>query len=256
MLKNYISYHSILGMLSKRYKLLIDNKGFIKNSKEICLTNSIDIEEYKDQYQKISLIYQNKEQFDFIRSNYNVTSFWKSTQIISYFNPNFFKLEGMTYREIRETKNKYNKCIRIENEIKDINEVIEFIQSWKNNRGSNKYGWQEHSGYDMNFFQQYYEIEKDNLYHTFIYDQNNNLLGYSIVEKNNVNNQLNYIIRKAHWNMRNICLYLDYITFEKIYNDHKEFYINWGCSSGTLLKYKSKFPIHNLETKYFIKIKS
>ena len=63
----------------------------------------------------------------------------------------------------------------------------------------------------------------------------------------------NYIIRKSDISYRNICLYCDFKMFEKIYDICSEdFIINWGGSSGNVLKYKKKFPVYSELPVYFV----
>ena len=187
-------------------------------------------------------------------SGYIKKSSYKSTEVVSFFNKPFYHLEGKSYREIRETKNKYNKTIIIKKDIEDIQEVVNFILNWNEERGKEKYGWFLHSGYDINFFERHWKEEKDNLWSSFFYIEDR-LVGYSICSKERVNDCYNYIIRKNDISLRNLTLYIDYKTFERIWKEteEQEFYINWGCSSKTLLRYKKKFPVYSLKTKYFLK---
>ena len=87
---------------------------------------------------------------------------------------------------------------------------------------------------------------------------NNELVGYSVVSGLVENNCFKYVIRKMEIkNKRNICLYIDYKTFENLYYIYdRDFYINWGASKGNVLKYKKKFPVSYEGRVWFYKIKS
>jgi hypothetical protein len=246
---NYITKHGVQGMLSSRYKSLENWQGYIKNFKEVILFNSSLINNYKN-FKKINLNYINSKEIEI--EGYSKKSFYKSFQIVSFFNKEFFKLKGKDHKEIRECRNKYNKIVIIKSDLNDINEIKNFILEWNKKRGEARYGWHLHSGYDINFFERYWEEEKNNLWSNFFYIKNK-LVGYSICSKDKENNCYNYIIRKGDTSYRNLNLYIDYKTFEKINENNENFYINWGCSSGSLLKYKKKFPIYKLEDKWFLK---
>jgi hypothetical protein len=240
-----------MGMLSKNYQPLEQYNGYVKNKKEIVLfTENDNIIKNFTNFEKINLNYVNQQQKDKIPQYKNTSSYY-STMLISHFEKPFFNLQGKDFKELRETRNKYNKIITIKYNI-NPNNIISFIDTWNQERGKNKYGWQLHSGYDKNFFTKYYEQEKNNLWSNFFY-ADNQLVGYSIVSKN-TNKDYKYIVRKNNTNFRNLTLYIDYCTFEKIYSEiNKDFLINWGANSGSLLKYKKKFPIFAEEKKYFYK---
>ena len=247
---NYISKHSVMGMMSQRYISIENYLGFIKNKKEVVLFDSSLAKKYNN-YNKINLYYYPNRTYNI--EGYNKTSSYSSTMLVSNLSVDFFNLSGKKHREIRETRNKYNKLVDIKYELNDINTVIRFIKQWNIDRGKEKYGWQLHSGYDINFFNRFYNEEKDNLFSNFYYI-GDNLVGYAIVSKNKKDNCYNYIIRKNDTKYRNLCLYIDYKIFKRIFIG-KDFYINWGCSSGNVLKYKKKFPIYLCEKRYFIKYK-
>jgi hypothetical protein len=244
----YNTKHAIMGMLSDNYILIDGGYGFFKNKKMSDLVlfdyNLIDL--YSN-IEHISLSYQLEKQ--------PYKQSYKSTMLISKFDENWFdgNLKKIS-KEIYETKNKWNKKIEIKIEPNSIEEVIELINKWKEVSGG-KYGWQLRAGHDVNFFRRYWEVEKENLWSLFFY-LGGVLIGYSIVSKEETNNEFNYIIRKMNISVgRNIGLYIDYKTFENIWNKtQKEFKINWGANSGTLLKYKSKFGGDKTQV-YFYKVR-
>lgn len=251
---NYISRHSIMGMLSKSYIPLSNNKGYIKNKKEVVLFSSDDaiISHYLN-YPKMNLNYV--DEISNIKNkipNYILSSKYFSHLLLSKLDGVFFELKGEGWREIREARNKYRKCVVIKHDIDPL-EVINFIREWIVKRGDLKYGWQLHAGYDINFFTKYYSIEKDKLWSNFFYIDNK-LVGYSVVSKE-WDESYKYLIRKNNIDFRNLCLYIDFYTFERMFSEVGSFIVNWGANSGSLLKYKKKFPIYSEEKKWFYKFK-
>jgi len=175
--------------------------------------------------------------------------------LISRFDGDFFELRGKKNKEIRETRNKYNKSIIIKKDIENIEEVIGLINCWDKISGV-KYGWQRHSGYDKSFFLKYYEQEKKDLFSLFFYIDGV-LVGYSVVSKIMDGDCFRYIIRKFDASFRNICLYIDFKIFENLYSEYGgDFRVSWGASSGNVLKYKKKYPIFFEDKVWFYKIKN
>ena len=248
-MKNYINKHTVMGMMSKHYIPFEDFSGFYKSKKKdkvVVFNKDFPISNYKE----INYYYISNKPEVKIKNMYN------STLLISYFDSDFFKLSGKSNTEIRETRNKCNKIITIKNNIDSIDEVILLINKWDELSGK-KYGWNRHSGYDRAFFVKYYDLEKDNLFSLFFYC-NNVLIGYSIVSGVVNNNCFRYVIRKMDMSVcRNICLYIDFKTFENLYSIYgREFYVNWGASSGNVLKYKKKFPVFSEKKVWFYKVKN
>jgi len=241
-MNTYINKHTIMGMLSRNYTPFEDWRGFYKNKKQ---TKVVTFDEgFSGDFEEINYSYMDNK----IQGSY------KSVMLISYFDDHFFNLTGRKYQEIRETKNKWNKRVVVKTSPDSITEVLDLIKKWDELSGA-KYRFNRHSGYDRNFFNKYWEGEKDNLFSLFFY-YNNTLVGYSIVSKLNPN-CFNYIIRKVDISVgRNICLYVDYKTFENIHNFYDKFYINWGASSGNVLKYKRKFSVIQENSVYFLKRKN
>lgn len=228
----YNSKYCIMGMLSARYEVLEDWRGYRKNKK-----NAVSFyEDFSPDFEKVS--------YNYIYEKPQV-KYSKSTQIVSKFDSEFFKLSGNKYREIRETRNKFDKIII--NKEYNKEDVLGLIDTWDKQSGD-KYGFQKHSGYDRNFFNKFYDLEKDNLISNFYYI-GDKIIGYSILHK--AEDCYEYLIRKVDIELRNTCLYVDYKTFEQIYEKEKEFLINWGASSGNVLKYKKKFPIFESCPVYF-----
>jgi len=247
MIENYINKHSVMGMMSKNYISFENYEGFYKNKKrdKVVVFNNI---EYKNKEAKEINYYYLFEKPEYKKH-------FSSIVLVSHFNENYFELRGKKNKEIRETRNKWNKNIVIKKNIENLEEIIELLKIWDINSG-NKYGWQRHSGHDKNFFIKYYEQEKENLYSLFFY-LGEKLIGYSVVSKISDDNCYRYCIRKMDINIgRNIGLYIDFKTIENIWREiGREFYVNWGASAGKLLKYKRKFSPFLEKKVYFCKVK-
>ena len=252
---DYITRHTIMGMLSKNYIPFDNWIGYIKNKNEVILfTDSDNIISNNMNYPKINLNYIEKivNPKDKIKGYINSSSYYL-TNVRSKFDSDFFKLSGKKFIELRETQNKFDKIIKVKNDC-DIDLIISFINEWDNNRGKDKYGWQLHSGYDKTFFNKFYKIEQDKLYSNFFFI-NDKLVGYSIVSRDTDDNEYKYIIRKCDTSYRNLSLYIDLYSFKNIFNDVGEFIIDWGASSGGVLKYKKKFPVYSEGKKWFYKFR-
>ena len=229
----------VLMCMARKGNILDDWKGYVKNKK-----NAISFDaSFRPDFEKVSYYYV----YDKPEIKYD----WKLTQLISRFDDGFFKLPGKAYRELRETKNYYDKRI----EIRDYKQedTLDLIKRWDAHSGA-KYNWQRHSGRDSWFFKRWYEEEKDNLISRFYY-LSGVMMGYCVLHKAE-ENSYEYLIRKTDISMgRNTCLYCDYKTFESIHLPGQQFYVNWGGSSGKLLKYKEKFGIHEETPVYFYSVK-
>lgn len=236
-----------MGMMSRHHIPFDDFSGFYKSQKRdkiVAFDESFSPANFKE----VSYFY--------IPDKPETKNKYHSTLLISDFDANFFELKGKSNKEFRETRNKYDKIIDIRKNVDNIDSVIDLIGIWDKNSGF-KYKWQRHSGYDRSFFLKYYEQEKDNLFSLFFYC-NDVLVGYSIVSDIVENSCFKYVIRKFDISIgRNICLYIDIKTFENIYNIYgKSFRINWGASSGNVLKYKKKFPVFDEKEVWFYKVKN
>lgn len=250
---DYTNIHAIMGCMSSTHKLLDSKNGFIKNKDSIVIFKNVNDEDKKtiDTFNKVYLMYCNNRTIKidgFIKNNSH-----KLKTIISHVNNDLIGLEGKSFREIRETRNHYDKKIIMKDTIDNIDDVINLINSWTKTRGE-IYGRNCHSGHDKNFFLKFYDAEKNNLWSNFFY-LDNTLVGYSIVSKINNKDCYSYIIRKNDTQLRNLCLYIDFKTFQRIYKEIGEHYINWGASSGGVLKYKEKFPIKIKDDSYFLSFK-
>lgn len=259
---SYICHHSILGMMSSRYKLIeTPSLQIIKNKNSVILFSLENLEYFLERYEKVSIAYLNElpeKDFKYKFSKYSLTSI-----IGGEFNDKFFKLEGKDFTELRETRNKFDRKLIIKTELNDIKEVLELVDKWDERWGKEKYGWIRHSGYDRSFFINHYEKEKENLFCRFFYDKDTNeFVGYSVLSRQFLDNPSGkiypYIIRKyLPEYSRNLCLYIDFKTFQELYLEIKNpYFCHWGGSSSSLLAYKTtKFPYRSLKKIWFISIK-
>jgi hypothetical protein len=231
----YTSKHCVMGMCSERYQVLGDWQGLRKNS-----TTAVSFDEGFDPgFKKVNYAYVYTKPA--VKAS-------KSTQVVSAIGPELVGLAGNKWREIRETRNHFGRIV----EARDYNkgDVLGLIDRWDVQSGG-KYGWHRHSGYDRAFFNRWYDLEKDNLISRFYY-VGAELIGYSILHATEYGYE--YLIRKADNTRRNTCLYVDYKTFEGLYGARGGFLVNWGASSGGVLDYKRKFPVHSECPVYFYSV--
>jgi len=276
--------HAVYGMMSMNNNIIdeTNNKYYAvkKNRKKIFLfpkNASIpirleDVVAFFKNYpetSRIALHYLTEDNFTNLRASLKnlgcKTSKSKSSLLVSVIDEEFFELKGKKLREIKETRNSLNKefYFKVNEPLPDIQENISnLLKWWDKNRGE-KYGWQKHSGYDKAFFSKWYEPNIDDLIClTFYNKETNELIGYSVVSKHlfvdqNNYNHVTYLIRKCNTDRRNTTLFIDYKTFEYInetVNVGPKFYVNWGASSGGVLKYKKKFPVAVEKNAYFLSI--
>jgi hypothetical protein len=285
---NYTDFKdSIKGMVSKNDRIIeTEEFWFIKRNKAkvILLPKDSsksfsldDIKKYKYSlnlmaHERLSMqyvpdkFYINKIKFDLKQKDVPISSKFTLNSLVSYLDKSFFLLQGKEFREIRETRNQLKKEEKvyykdtIDNPVMFEKNMLDFIDRWNNTNGL-KYRRTNHSGYDKNFFLNHFFKNQDSFYSLFFYDKiTNDLIGYSIVSKEektlNCLPCYSYLLRKCTQDnksshIRNLTLYMDYCTFENIKlktSNEKGFYIHWGASKGSLLKYKKKFPVYS-ETK-------
>jgi hypothetical protein len=227
----YTSKYCVMGMAGK-YEVLGDFQGLRKNRNQAI---SFDAG-FDPGYKKVlySYIYDTPD-----------CKRHKSTQLVSNFTDSYFNLAGKEHREVRESRNKFNKLIAMREYNKE--DVLGLIDLWDTQSGT-KYGWQRHSGYDRSFFTRWFDAERDNLFSRFFY-LGDKMVGYSVLHKGE--GCWEYLIRKTDNTIRNTCLYVDYKTFEELHKIEESFLVNWGASKGSLLEYKRKFPCYEENNVYF-----
>jgi hypothetical protein len=231
----YNSKYAIMGMCGK-YQILGDFQGLRKNKNKAVSFDANFTPDFPNIF------------YSYIYDKPTTKPVTKNTQVISKLDSDFFELSGKDFREIRETRNKFDKIVTSKEYNKE--HVLELIDRWDAQSGD-RYGWFKHSGYDREFFRRWYDEEKDNLISKFYYI-NDKIVGYAILHKEN--GCYTYMLRKADNTIRNTCLYVDYKTFESIYGtENSTIFVNWGASKGTLLRYKRKFPVFEENNVYFYK---
>ena len=247
---SYINRHTIQGMMSKRYTLI--DGGFRKNKNNVVLFYPYDYYSQFTPETKINISYLLPDQYAEFKNIPHKKSF-NGTMVISDINQEFLQLGGKKWHEFREVRNKYDKIVEVKDSPNSLQDILDLIKVWDEIRGP-IYGWQRHSGYDINFFTNYFDKEKDNLFSYFFYIDGK-LVGYSVISKLGNGINFNYMIRKNNTSFRNLCLYIDIKSFllmnKKV---NKNFTINWGSASGSILKYKRKFPIYKEIPVNFIKL--
>lgn len=265
---NYINSVSIFGMMNRlsfQDNDLQSDLGFYKKkdkSKVVYFKNRVQDE---SRYIQINYMYLDVDPKD--KKSYS------SEQIISKISTESVEtLPGKKFREIRETRNKYKNKIVVKDITSDnLQDVIDMIEKWRYlDNGGWKYGFNEHAAIDKAIAKRYVETDLSNHIYAFAFYYNNECIGYSTIEKIPKNKlddlfEYKYLTRKALLlkEFRNLTEYIDWYTFNYIYNRHKEqfnsteFLINWGCSSGGVKWYKThKWPLYKLIPKWFLTIKN
>ena len=260
-MSNYINKVSIYGMMNRlSFFDDITELGFYKkkDKSKIVWFKKRNLNE--ENYSQINYMYLDEDPHD-KRAYY-------SEQIISKISETISTLPGKKFKEIRETRNKFNKHIIVKPISKDnINDVISMIEEWRYlENGGWKYGFNEHAAIDKSIVQRYVETDLSNHIYAFSFYYNNKCVGYSTIEKHPSDivdnlNEYKYLTRKALLikGLRNLTEYIDWYTFNFIYksNNNNDFLINWGCSSGGVKWYKThKWPLYKLEKKWFLTIKN
>lgn len=274
----YVNNNSIYGMMNKNCEVIFDNtySSFYKtkNKKKITVFNYILSKDEEEKYDEVNYMYMDEKS--------NIKNAYKLTNVISLIDHNLFmNFNRKDYKELYETYRKFiNKGINIveydSNNESMKAELFEMIEKWRYaDNGGMKYGWQEHAGIDKSFFQRYDKMEKyqQNKFQVLLFyfpnkDYIYECVGYSVIEREyswlDSKPKFSYLIRKCIMNERNITEFIDYITFNSLFNYNKfdldggiDFLVDWGASSGGVLWYKThKWKVHRLEDKWFYKVKN
>ena len=270
---NYVDNVSIWGLMNSYCSILDDVEfSFAKNKAKtkVTVTHKIKDKEFEDLYDEVNYMY--------IDDEIDEKGAYSSEQIISIISYNDIEPTRKSNRELYETIHKYHKCIKTINLEYDSNigcqDILNMIEQWRySNKGGMKYRWNEHAGIDKAFFRRYFldnDFKKKYNVFIFVHEATNKIIGYSVIPKkvSFVHDDMegyNYVIRKClledeeinkSMSLRNITLYIDWVTFHRIHTINKPILINWGCSSGGVKKYKiSKWPLYDLTKKWFYKVK-
>lgn len=277
-MSNYINKHSILGLMNKNAYLNIDvtELSFYKTKAKNKVVFFKELsEEDEAKYTEVNYMYLDE------KPERKIKGMYKMSEVISVFDNKYFRnIRLCTDKELYQTLRKYRinreelKIIEFSQvnpaDYKELQEdIVKMIEVWRySDKGGMKYGWQEHAGIDKAFFERFFKMkpEEQDEYQVLFFVYQGTLMGYSVIEKEpDINGEYKYLIRKcitespdgAGW--RNLCLYIDYITFEQLWmrNDLNKFYVNWGASSRGALWYKMhKFPLFATEDRWFATVKN
>ena len=244
----YWNKHGQQGMMGKFGQLSSYPFYFYKNSSNIV---SFDVKLTTIKEHKVSYAYITEEDFKTIPKS-EIKSKYILTQTISKIDSEYLSLEGKKHKDDRNTRNKYDKIVSVKTKPNSIEEVLSLIDIWDAKRGDLVYNWQKHSGYDRSFFTRFYEQEKENLQCLFFYIKGK-LVGYSVISLVKDDEAYVFCLGKCDTEYKDISWYIDFRSFDYLLCDEEYVLINWGASSGSLLKYKMRFPVHSLEKLYFFK---
>lgn len=255
---NYVDEISIYGLMNKNASFK-DEYSFYKTKDKKKLTQCRHelLKEEESQYKQVNYMYLDEAPHkDRIYNKiYQISSIIDSTKM-------FGDMPGKEYRELRQTRNKYDGNVVIKKLSEETkNDVLSVIDIWKVNQGT-KYGWQQHIGIDKAIINRYCDGILANVI-AFVFYLDGQCIGYStIATKGHIcdgKKTYNYLTRKVLFVGRNITEYIDFATFRELYKitHDSEFIINWGCSSGGVAWYKeNKWPLYKKEPKYFCTFKN
>jgi len=240
----YWTKHGKIGMMGKFGNLSPDPRWYYKNS-----SNAVCFDVSLTPLPKTSYAYITESDFLTIPKK-EIKSKYILNQIVSNIDDKFLSVRGNKYKEFRNVINRY-KGLDIKESPESLDEVLTFINEWEEYRGDAKYGWQMHTGYDKSFFERFYGKETD-IQCLFFY-QVERLVGFSVISIDNPKEPLVYMLGKNDTRLKGLSLYIDFISFKKLYEKFGKVLINWGASSGSLLSYKRKFPIYTEDKLYFFR---
>jgi hypothetical protein len=243
--------------LSKSFKPFNHILGYRKNKNEVVLFGKENLPEYLGQWNKIKMYGLSKEECEELKlvNDHKLTKI-KIHHTIIHIAPEFFTLGGGNNKRLRQVQKRYINTIPIEirDEPNSIDEVFEFINRWKKLREDKIF--QFFCGYDINFFQNYYSLYRENLIAKYFYESGK-LVGFTIIERVQPN-LYNLLIRKADISYIDLCKFVDLSSYKFISDTLQEPYlINLGGDVGSagLKKYKSgKFPVFKIIENYDAKL--
>lgn len=168
---------------------------------------------------------------------YQLTARRKLKISTSVVNAEFLELKGKKHQSLRTARNKYSEIVIVES-ICEIEPLIDFIHSWKNSYGKQKYGMRLHTGYDIRFLQDYFNHDD---YYSFVFKIENKIVGLAVISRHENNGALNYIIGKADHAYPQLSEFVSYSAMHLIHFMRGDYRLCWGAGSGTLHEYKMKF---------------
>jgi hypothetical protein len=198
------------------------------------ITNNLLQEDinYLKQITPSSFYYCTEENYDILKSNFNISrDKKKSTELF------IDKLEfcGNKWKTIRNYLNRW-KHLEVCDNYKNINDVKTIIDEWSDTL-CHKY-FRDNSGKNLYFIKNNYHLECDCV---FIYDKEK-LVSFGIASPV-INGYCSYVMGKALAKSHpGLSEFTDVKLYEKLINKYGEFSINMGQSEKGLIFYKSKFP--------------
>lgn len=250
----------ILSFLNKKYKLLPNYEGFIKNKYSLTLFKTMNLDKYLGQFEKITLMNISENEYKiFCKSGIKHTKNKEFSTILFIERKYFNDIYGKNNRNLRNSINKFTLKYKIEtlDKPRAYLDYYDFIKVWESIR---KYA--HHflvTGYDKNYFSKFLFNHKGNLFAKFFYHENT-LVGFSIIEHVK-ENLFNYLFRKADTTYNGLTQFIDFTTFQsisRIFN--MDIIVNMGSDMGDkkLRYYKThSFHVDMLELiTYKIKIKN
>lgn len=271
---NYVNRRSVYGLMNKTCSLHSELFGFWKNKKHSKYV-SLDENVPDECVDNISMMYLDEVKLD--KSYWESRGYKMSKVVKEYEIYSLIKIDDNINRELKGTIKKYNNLIKSNefyqyiltkdnHRFNDIcDNIISMIKKWAETSGQ-KYGFIRHDGIDKAFFNRLKNNEIDiEDYIIYVFeDKFHNCVGYSVIEAKSIDNNFVYLIRKClrytdyELSLRNLCMYIDYITFNEVLKRNKlnEIIINWGCSSGGVAKYKKeKWNLYETKSLYFYSLK-
>jgi hypothetical protein len=221
-----------LSFLNKRYKVLANLNGVIKNRNAITLFSDSEIEQYIDKYSKIMLINISEVEYeDFKVKRLKHTKSKEISTVLSFPQEYFLDLQGKENRQLRTRLRKFKQNYKVEyfSKPKAYLDFFDFIKEWEFLRRDAHHFLV--TGYDKNFFSKFLFNTNNNLYPLFFYHETK-MVGFSIIEHVR-DNLFNYLFRKANTSINGLTHFVDFISFQNMSNIFKtEIIVNMGSDMG------------------------
>lgn len=266
MLNNYVNRISIYGLMNK-FCVICDNIwGFWKTKSHTKLV-SLD-ENIEGSPDKVSCMYLEEVKFNaeyWKERGYEMSRVMSEPEIYSAIKEDTVNPTRKSNAELYETIKHYAlmKNFSVEHwKPEDTSDIMHMIEQWANTSGK-KYGFIRHEGIDKALFLRLQKSEIDtNKLLIFVFKLGSEVVGYSVIENQPTDGEIVYLIRKcvrtseSGFNLRNLCLYIDWYTFKKVHDNCGDYVVNWGCSGGGVRQYKiSKWPLYKEKPLYFYGLK-
>lgn len=185
-------------------------------------------------------------------------------------------LNGKRFAEMRGAVNKWSRRMAAGELTAEplcaanLDDVLAMLEKWRYmDNGGMKYMWQERAGCDKAFCSRIvsdFEGISGEIIAT-VFRLGGECAGYSTIPKSptsyaaNGTPEVTYLTRKVvnSEGRRDLTEFVDWHTFREFRRANPEigaFLVNWGASSGGVKWYKThKFPLHDVEPKWFVTLK-